>query len=288
MIVVVRLNGPPGYINWNVNKMGTINAHGLGRHIPEPTARIVRQECGFGCAICGAAIVIYHHFDPPFEDAREHSPQGIILLCPTCHTKFGHLPAERMREYRQSPRCRKAGFTRDDSLFGFQQVPRVELGQITATGGHIIRHRDRVLLGLCGPEEDGGPLRLTCELVDDRDVLMLGIRDNEVTIGIDHFDVKWESNVTELYIRRKLRDIVLRMTTNRVDTICITHLAIGIAGGRITCTPGKGLAVQAPSGGCVSVAGRIIGDIGIWITDENMCLLGVNPHGGAGAAQRWQ
>jgi len=267
--------------------MGTTNRHGLGRHIPDPTARVIRQECGFGCAICGAAIFIYHHFDPPFQDAREHSVDGIVLLCPNCHMKFGKLPAERMREHRQFPRCKKEGFTRDDSLFGFQQVPKVQLGQITATGGHIIKYRDRVLLGLCAPEEQGAPLRLTCELFDDRNVLLLSIQDNQVTIGVDHFDVKWESNGRELYIRRGCGDIILRMTTNRVDTICITQLAMAIAGGRIFCAPDKGLTVRAPSGGCFSVNGQVIGEIGIWITDKNMCLLGANSLGGAGGAQGW-
>ena len=215
--------------------MGTINRHGLRRDIPEPIARVVRQECGFGCAICGGALVIYHHFDPPFVDARQHSPGGIVLLCPNCHTKFGHVPAERTREYRQFPRCRKDGFTRGESLLGFEEIPKVELGQITATSGQIIRHENRVILGLTGPEEKGAPLRLSCELVDNRSLLVLRILDNEVTIGVDHFDVKWGKDGRELCIRPNAREITLRMTTNRVDRICITHLAMAITGGTISC-----------------------------------------------------
>lgn len=267
--------------------MPTINRHGLRRHIPEEIARVVRQECGFGCAICGGALFTYHHFDPPFADAQEHRPEGIILLCPNCHTKFGHVPKDRMREHRQSPRCRKDGFARDESLLGLHEIPKVELDQITATSGRIIMHRDRVLLGLTGPEESGGPLRLTCELVDSRGVLLLRIQNNELTVGVDHFDVRWSQNGGKLCIRRKRRDISLQMTTNRVDKICITHLAMAVAGGTICYAPGKGLDVLAPSGGRVSVHGQITGEVGIWINDAGECLLAANRLGGAAVAQRW-
>ena len=46
--------------------MTSANRFGLTRDIPEPVRRAVRQGTGFGCVICGAAIITYHHFDPPF------------------------------------------------------------------------------------------------------------------------------------------------------------------------------------------------------------------------------
>lgn len=262
-----------------------VNKRGLGRDIPESIKRTVRRECGFGCAYCGAAVVQYHHFDPPFIDAHEHHPGGIVLLCPNCHSKFGHVPAEFMREYRRLPRCKKDGFTRDDFLFRFDSVPTVKLGRIIATSGQFLRQGNHVLFGLAPPEEKGGPLRLTCELIDKHNALLLRIAGNELTVGVDHFDV--EMHKTHLRIRRKLKDLVLQMTTNRLDEVRITHLETAVAGGMIYCNPKHGLSVEAPSGGRVTVSGEIVGEVGIWITGDGLCLLGGGPSTTAGVALRW-
>lgn len=62
------------------------NQFGLRRSdLSEDIRREVRQRCGFGCVVCGSAIVQYHHFDPPFAEAREHRAEGITLLCGGCH-----------------------------------------------------------------------------------------------------------------------------------------------------------------------------------------------------------
>lgn len=62
-----------------------MNQHGLSRHIPEAVKRRVRQECGFGCVVCARLGVEYEHFSPEFSKCTEHRPEGIALLCPTCH-----------------------------------------------------------------------------------------------------------------------------------------------------------------------------------------------------------
>jgi len=58
-----------------------INIHGLSRTIPEGIKRQVRQECGFGCVVCGLAIATYEHIDPPFKTAKDHDPSKIAYLC---------------------------------------------------------------------------------------------------------------------------------------------------------------------------------------------------------------
>lgn len=264
--------------------MTEINRHGLSREIPADVKRRVRQECGFGCAYCGKAIVEYHHFDPPFADAHAHNADGIILLCPNHHSKFGDVPAQTIREYRKSPRCRKVGFTRDEFLFRSNQIPKVRLGNITATSGQIIRHGNRVLLGLTEAEEDG-PLRLTCELFDRGNNLLLSILNNELTIGGNHFDVEIERN--QISIRRKPRDIVLRIKTNRIDEVTITHLETAIAGGMIRFTPHEGCEIRPPLGSVIAVRGTITGDVGIWIKDDDCCLIAASFSGGAGINALW-
>ena len=68
--------------------MEKTNRYGLARSQLTPAIkREVRQRCGFGCIKCGNALIQYEHFDPPFEHAKEHNPNGITLLCAGCHDK---------------------------------------------------------------------------------------------------------------------------------------------------------------------------------------------------------
>ena len=50
------------------------NQYDLSREIPADVKRAVRQACGYGCVICGSAIIEYEHVDPTFNEAREHDP----------------------------------------------------------------------------------------------------------------------------------------------------------------------------------------------------------------------
>ena len=113
--------------------MGTINRHGLRRDIPEPIARII---CGFGCAICGGALVIAYRFDPPFVDARHVRP-GELSCCVPIATPSLDMCPQNARENTDSFLDAEDGFTRGESLLGFEEIPKVELGQITATSGRM-------------------------------------------------------------------------------------------------------------------------------------------------------
>lgn len=53
-----------------------MNQFGLSRDIPEAVKRQVRQRDGFGCIICGSAIIEYEHFEPEFHAAKFHSVDG--------------------------------------------------------------------------------------------------------------------------------------------------------------------------------------------------------------------
>lgn len=263
-----------------------VNRYGLQRRIPAAVKRAVRQGCGFGCAICGSALVQYHHFDPPFEAARKHRPEGMVLLCPTCHTRFQHIPAQEMRHFRLNPRCKQTGFLSDANfLFRMDHIPRVTLGHVIATSGQIIRHGDRVLLGIERPDRVGAPLSLVCDLRDGRNITLLRIRQNELVVGADHYDV--ETSRRELVIRRKQRHVVLRMVTDRLDKLEMTHLEAAVAGGAVSSRPEQGLCVTAPGGGRIAVKVNADGEIGVWIRDDGECWIGGGPHTSPGAVQNW-
>lgn len=97
------------------------NKYGLRRSdLPDPVRRVVRQECGFACVVCGRLGQHYDHFDPEFDEAREHRPEGIALLCATCHqdktsgrlsnARVGQMRAVAKDKWKDPPwRCHSAG-----------------------------------------------------------------------------------------------------------------------------------------------------------------------------------
>jgi len=71
--------------------------------IPEPLKRLVRQECNFGCAICGMPIFDYDHIIP-YSEVLEHKFENLILLCPNHHRAKGkHLDVDRVKEAKLNP-----------------------------------------------------------------------------------------------------------------------------------------------------------------------------------------
>ena len=81
------------------------NKYDLSRTIPNEVKRVVRQECGFGCIVCGNAIYTYEHIIPEWKDALSHEVDKIGLLCNNCHiqTTKGLIPKEAIQKYRDSP-----------------------------------------------------------------------------------------------------------------------------------------------------------------------------------------
>jgi hypothetical protein len=91
------------------------NKYGLTRDIPAGVKRAVRRACGFGCVICGHAIIQYEHFNPPFAEAKEHNPEGMALLCGGCHDRKtrGFLSVSTVAQARQNPRAFQRGYAHD-------------------------------------------------------------------------------------------------------------------------------------------------------------------------------
>jgi len=55
--------------------------------VSDPTKRIVRQRCGFGCVICGLPIYQYDHmYGYTVETADD--PTVITLLCARHHERY--------------------------------------------------------------------------------------------------------------------------------------------------------------------------------------------------------
>ena len=72
----------------------------------------LRQEVNFGCPVrnadgtgCGSPVLVYHHFNPPWEGHYVHNPEGMIALCPEHHhlADGGHFSNRQLETYKRSP-----------------------------------------------------------------------------------------------------------------------------------------------------------------------------------------
>ena len=92
-----------------------VNKFGLSRVIPAEIKREIRQQCGFGCVICGLGIIQYEHVDPEFKDAKKHDPANMTLLCPQCHSKVTTKmwSKSRVKLAMRMPKCLQQGYSNE-------------------------------------------------------------------------------------------------------------------------------------------------------------------------------
>jgi hypothetical protein len=227
-----------------------MNIHGLPRDIPESVKRAVRQRCGFGCVICGSAVVQYHHFAPEYAQATEHHSEGITLLCGRCHDKARHTSTDEISRHDRSPFCKRQGFVHD-FLFASREKISFQIGSAIFKRHAILVYDEESIISFAPPEEPGAPLRLFARLQDDDEKDMLEIADNEWRAGTDFFDLDTSGNT--FLIRRKLKDITLKMILRPTGDITIERLKLGYKGFKVLAEKGKFL-VRIPNGGQFALA----------------------------------
>ncbi len=203
-----------------------INKYGLPREISPDVKRTVRRECGFGCVICGCAIVQYEHFDPPFEEAREHNPAGIALLCGGCHDKKtrGFWSASKVAEARRNPTSLKIGYSRDAFDLKSPFVLRVGSSIFENVSTVVMTSEGERWFVIEEPEVDGGPVRLSATFYDTNGQLSLDIQENEWRC----FSKQWDTEIKgkRITVRRGARDIALELVVEPPHEISLTRLVM--------------------------------------------------------------
>jgi hypothetical protein len=258
------------------------NKHGLPRTINASTKRIVRQRCGFGCVICGCAIIDYHHFNPQFCDALLHDPNGITLLCGNCHKRVHKkiTSSEEVREANNAPFCKRVGFTRDIFFKGLNFVP-VKLGQSRIRAATILRYDDEVIMGFSPPEFPKGPIKINAKFTDDKGEPSLSIIDNEWQAGANHYDICTSGST--LIVKNNKINIVLKMELSTSHEIQINALKMSFRGFYIEAND-EWLSIRNPKGGILKYSGtlcRDINDIGVWMHSDGGAEIATNEFGSA-------
>ncbi|MGC1494421.1 MAG: HNH endonuclease signature motif containing protein [Sulfitobacter sp.] len=78
------------------------------RKPPDPIARRLRQEAGFGCAECGNPIVEYHHIIE-WNELKHFDPEHMVALCPNHHAEFGKLAKGKAYAVKENPHNIRSG-----------------------------------------------------------------------------------------------------------------------------------------------------------------------------------
>lgn len=239
------------------------NRYGLSRDIPDGVKRSVRQRDGFGCVMCGRAIYDYEHIQPEFADAKEHSVDGIVLLCSEHHglRTRGMLSIDTVLNAVKSPRAKQKGFSFGPFDVGIEP-PSVLLGALKARNVQtLIQILGEAVFSIQAPAERGLPFLINARLRDRDGNVIFEIADNEWRTPCDNWDVVVEG--PRITIRKKLGDILLQVRSDPPQQLVIERLDMIHRGNRITCREGESLQIETDAGARLTCAGVEIEDCAI-------------------------
>lgn len=239
--------------------MNEVNIHGLSRTIPEEIKRQVRQECGFGCVVCGLSIATYEHIDPAFKDAKEHDPSKIAYLCGGCHDRVtrGVWSKEKVLEARLNPWCIQHGRCHDSFDISVPH-PVIWVGPNEIINiDKILSIDDHVILSIEPPQQEGEPYTISGEFYDDSGNLLFVIDRNEWLGNIKSWDI--ETVGRTLTIRKAARRIALRITALPPKGILIEGADMFCRHARFTVNEYQARLLTANEGGFTLRGRRIVG-----------------------------
>lgn len=183
-------------------------------NIPEPIKRIVRQNDGFGCCVCGKPIIQYHHIIPRSEDLKD-----IMLLCPEHHDEVtdGAMQLKEQLYYKNNPYNIINGNVIGKLKIN-QEHPVITLGRVEFVGRcEVVVDNETILyVGLDNSASFDKSYRLSIslKLYNQNDELLINIRNNEWISG-DH--ILWDIQADHQYLilRRKLGDIAIEINAKK-------------------------------------------------------------------------
>lgn len=158
--------------------------------IPDPVKRQVRQQCGFGCVVCGSPFYDYEHWNPEFKDLNgAHRAEGITLCCPNCHRRKGTLLSNADYENCiQHPKALSDGFVRTE--WSSSGPLSLRLGNIECTDiRNIVVVDGSPVIAFVEPESSGAPLRLIARFFDRTGIEQFRIDHNECIGNPDAWDI---------------------------------------------------------------------------------------------------
>lgn len=233
--------------------MGNKNKYGLSRDIPAAVKREVRQRCGFGCVVCGLAIIQYEHIDPEFHEAEDHDPTKITALCGACHDKKtrGVWSKEKIIRHNEQPKCVSDGYAADFFDIG-ETLPKVIFGSTEWTDTPtIIEAFGETILGL-SLDDESGLVQFSGIFHNDEDQEIFRIVNNEWKGSTDNFDIDVVGST--LTVRKENRKVALKIKVEPPNVFIVEEIEMVFRGAKISGARSKGFKTVAPDGSTIEVS----------------------------------
>lgn len=214
--------------------MADQNKYGLSRYIPEDIRREVRARSKFGCVVCRCAVYQYEHIDPEFNEAKEHDPDCMCLLCGHCHDKVtrGLLSKKTVKERYDFVRVSDAVKRPFDGLDLSSSKLTVVLGSCIFHGANTLIKLDRkIALAIEPPEEGAAFPILSGYFTDDSGNELLRI-DRNIWYGPSTaWDVEVKGRV--ILVRPQPSVVALKLRLDPPSCIIVEHLDMRIGGSHL-------------------------------------------------------
>jgi len=217
-----------------------VNKHGLSRHIPADVRREVRQRSKFGCVVCRRGFYQYEHIDPPFEDATEHSPEGICCLCGSCHDSVtrGHLSKEAVKTaYRriQDLPLEKVGPPIGPLDFHDGNAELLVGGLLYSPAVRtVLRYHGSDIICVHPSERGSEPGRISAVFTDDDGTEILHLEENEWIGSLKSWDIEIVGQ--RITARRKKGIVTLQLRLDPPGRIVVECLDMRICNSHVLAT----------------------------------------------------
>jgi len=191
--------------------------------IPAEIKRQVRQECGFGCAICGMPFFDYDHIEE-YAVVKAHTADNLVLLCPNHHrSKPKKLSKERIIEAKKNPFNRNKDFTSPYKLEPSKEVVTV-LGTNVVSGWYPNGNGEHHAIWVNGKSyftihAENNWLSVSLRLTDTNGCVLLLVEKGEVKASTSLWDYEWVGS--NIKVRAAPRNVLLDLTLadNTVEVI---------------------------------------------------------------------
>ncbi|OIN26250.1 FKBP-type peptidyl-prolyl cis-trans isomerase [Vibrio barjaei] len=204
------------------------NKHGLSRTIPQAIRKQIRKDSGYGCVMCGSMFCDYEHIEPEYNNAKEHDPKCMTLLCGACHHKVtGRRKSKKaVWEAKAKPFALEHGFVKE--LIEPADIEKVLLGNSYIESTQVaLLLRDKPILWFEKPEEEGEPILVNAIFSDSNGKPTAFLNRNQFTALVDDHDIKSEGTSIEFIPKPRMRSLVLNIEGGkpiRVDRLDMSYL----------------------------------------------------------------
>jgi len=172
----------------------------MSRYIPADVRRKLRKEANFGCAICGAPIIEYHHIIP-YSEKEHHDPDHMIALCPNHHRPSDDEAISRDELYYRKENPKNTNEV-DYSFYFDSNIPIIEIGNVEVGLGEqgrcsILKIADTDIISV---NYDSNQLGFDVNFYDKSGNLIAEISNNEWWADVESvWDMKYKSNWFKLW-----------------------------------------------------------------------------------------